>query len=45
MRYLEFSVPEDEAGRRVDAVLRRRGLSTYAIRRANKINLVIFLDW
>lgn len=34
MRYLEFSVPEDEAGRRVDALLRSRGLSTSAIRRA-----------
>lgn len=34
MRYLEFPVTEQEAGRRVDAVLRSHGLSTSAIRRA-----------
>ena len=34
MRYLEFPISEQEAGRRVDAVLRSHGLSTSAIRRA-----------
>ena len=34
MRYLEFYVNQEEEGKRVDAILRRHGLSTSAIRRA-----------
>jgi len=34
MRYLDFPVPEDQAGRRVDSILKSHGLSTSAIRRA-----------
>ena len=34
LRYLEFTVLPQEAGRRVDAILRSHGLSTSAIRRA-----------
>ncbi|MDE6107214.1 MAG: RluA family pseudouridine synthase, partial [Oscillospiraceae bacterium] len=34
MRYLEFPVLPEEEGKRVDAILRRHGLSTSAIRRA-----------
>jgi len=44
MRYLEFSVSPDEAGRRVDSVLKRRGLSTSAIRRAKRRNRGLLLD-
>ena len=36
MRYLEFYVNQEEEGRRVDAILRRHGLSTSAIRRAKR---------
>ena len=34
MRYLEFPVLPEEEGKRVDAILRRHGLSTSAIRRS-----------
>ncbi|MBP3519885.1 MAG: RluA family pseudouridine synthase [Oscillospiraceae bacterium] len=34
VRYLEFSVLPEEAGKRVDAILRSHGLSTSAIRRS-----------
>ena len=36
MRYLEFYVNQEEEGKRVDAILRRHGLSTSAIRRAKR---------
>ena len=34
MRYLDFPVSEEQAGRRVDSILKSHGLSTSAIRRA-----------
>ena len=36
MRYLEFPVLPQEEGKRVDAILRRHGLSTSAVRRAKR---------
>ena len=36
MRYLEFPVLPEEEGKRVDAILRRHGLSTSAIRRSKR---------
>ena len=36
MRYLEFYVNPEEEGKRVDAILRRHGLSTSAIRRSKR---------
>ncbi|MCI8475210.1 MAG: RluA family pseudouridine synthase [Oscillospiraceae bacterium] len=36
MRYLEFYVNPEEEGKRVDAILRRHGLSTAAIRRSKR---------
>ena len=36
MRYLEFPVPPESEGRRVDSLLRSHGLSTSAIRRAKR---------
>ena len=36
MRYLEFYVNQEEEGKRVDAILRRHGLSTSAIRRSKR---------
>lgn len=36
MRYLEFSVLPEEDGKRADSILRRRGLSTSALRRAKR---------
>ena len=44
MRYLEFPVSPEEAGRRVDAILRRHGLSTSAIRRAKHRPRGLLLD-
>jgi len=44
MRYLEFPVGPDEAGSRVDRVLKRRGLSTSAIRRAKHRQHGLLLD-
>lgn len=36
MRYLDFPVSPEEEGKRVDAILRRHGLSTSAIRRSKR---------
>lgn len=44
MRYLEFPVSPGEEGKRVDAILRRHGLSTSAIRRAKHRERGLLLD-
>lgn len=44
MRYLEFPVLPEEEGKRVDAILRRHGLSTSAIRRAKHRERGLLLD-
>lgn len=44
MRYLEFYVNQEEEGKRVDAILRRHGLSTSAIRRAKHRPQGLLLD-
>lgn len=44
MRYLEFTVAPDEAGKRFDSILKRRGLSTSAIRRAKRRPHGLLLD-
>ena len=44
MRYLEFPVTPEEEGKRVDAILRRHGLSTSAIRRSKHRPHGLLLD-
>ncbi len=44
MRYLEFSVQPEEEGKRVDAILKRHGLSTSAIRRSKRRPHGLLLD-
>lgn len=44
LRYLEFYVNQEEAGKRVDAILRRHGLSTSAIRRAKRRERGLLVD-
>lgn len=44
MRYLEFYVNQEEEGKRVDAILRRHGLSTSAIRRSKRRPHGLLLD-
>lgn len=44
MRYLEFPVPPESGGRRVDALLRSHGLSASAIRRAKRREHGLLVD-
>jgi len=44
VRYLEFPVEPQEAGKRVDAILKRHGLSTSAIRRSKRRPHGLLLD-
>ena len=44
LRYLDFTVTPEDEGRRVDAVLRRHGLSTSAVRRAKYRPRGLLLD-
>lgn len=44
MRYLEFYVNQEEEGKRVDAILRRHGLSTSAIRRSKRREHGLLVD-
>ncbi len=44
MRYLEFLVRPEEAGRRVDSILKKHGLSTSAIRRAKHRDRGLLVD-
>lgn len=44
MRYLEFPVTPEEEGKRVDAILRRHGLSTSAVRRAKRREHGLLVD-